>query len=358
MGIRGKVHYVFTSSHTGQGFHTYLPELLQDAEKVFVLKGAPGSGKSTFIRQLGESFSEQGYEVEFWISAIDPVSPEGVLIPQLKAAVVNGSLPYPIDPRYPGVTGELIYLGDYLDKEVIQTRSQVIIELCDGQENHQQQAAKILRNAREIKDGIKKQTANYLDLGKLHQLVEQLAVEILENGPGEKHYFASAITAEGMINYMDEISSSCQKRYVFRGPGGSGKSTVLSELAARARAKGFSLEYYHCGLEPESIQMIIIRNLQIALVDAGLLELAVKPWDQVVDMTECLEGYDEAKIMAESSESRRIFETLMLEAQMELEKAHRCVKDIKKIYALAMDFEALDRKRLEVRHEITRSDSE
>ena len=73
--MRGKVRYVLTSSNTSQGFHTFLPELLQGVLKIFVLKGAPGSGKSTFMRLLGESFSEQGYEVELWVSAADPVSP-------------------------------------------------------------------------------------------------------------------------------------------------------------------------------------------------------------------------------------------------------------------------------------------
>lgn len=353
--MRGRIRYVFTSSHTCQGFRTFLPELLDNVGKVFVLKGAPGSGKSTFIRLLGESFSEQGYEVEFWVSAADPVSPEGVLVPQLNAAVVNGSLPCPIEPRYPGVTGDLIYLGDYWDKEAVAARGQVIIDLCDRQDAHRRQADAVLRNACTLKEGMRNQTGAYLNLEKLHQVVDQLVGEILETDPQEKHYFASAVTAEGMINYMDEISTSCTKRYVFRGPAGSGQSTVLAELARRALAKGYSLEYYHCGLETDHLQMIIVPNLQLALIDAGMLELAVKPWDIVVDMSQCLEGYDEVEAMTESSESRRMYEALMLEAQKELDKSQRCQRDLKKIYALAMDFEALDRRRMEVRSEIARN---
>ena len=134
--MRGKVRYVLTSSNTSHGFRTFLPELLQGVAKVFVLKGAPGTGKSTFIRLLGESFSDQGYEVEFWVSADDPVSPEGVFIPQLKAAVVNGSLSSPIDPSYPGVTRDIIYLGDYWDKNILQDYSQEIINLYEEHEQH------------------------------------------------------------------------------------------------------------------------------------------------------------------------------------------------------------------------------
>jgi len=350
--MRGKVRYVLTSSNTSQGFRTFLPELLQGVAKVFVLKGAPGTGKSTFIRLLGESFSDQGFEVEFWVSAADPASPEGVLIPQLKAAVVNGSLSSPIDPCYPGVTGDIIYLGDYWDKALLQEYSQEIIHLYDQQEHHRQQATLVLKRAAAVKDSIKKKAAAYLNLGKLHELVGQLAEEILDTGSAEKHYFASAVTAEGVINYIDEISSFCEKRYVFKGPAGSGKSSAMMELAQRARDKGYSVEYYHCGLEADSIQMIIIRNLQIALIDAGTLDLAVKPWDTVIDMSQCLEGYDEDELLHESSEALRVLESLLLEAQQELEQNRCCIKGLKKIYSLAMDFEAVDRKRQQVRNEI------
>jgi Mrp family chromosome partitioning ATPase len=351
--MRGKVRYVLTSSHTSQGFHTFIPELLREIPKIYILKGAPGSGKSTFIRLLGESLSEQGYEVEFWISAADPVSPEGVFIPQLQAAVVNGCLAYPIDPRYPGLTGDIIYMGDYWDKLLIETHRQEIMGLSDEQEQHRHQATAALKSAAVIKETITKQVDAYLDERKMEQLTERLAQQILDSHPAEKHYFASAVTAEGMINYMEQISSFCQKRYVFKGPAGNGKSAVMMELAARARAMGYSLEYYHCGLDADSVQMIIILNLQIALIDAGLLELAGKPWDVVIDMSQCLEGYEEANLAQEFSASLRIYETLMLQAQQELEQSHRCLKDLKKIYAGAMDFEALDRKRQQIQREIT-----
>ena len=53
---------------------------------------------------------------EFWISAIDPLNPDGVYIYQLDVAVINGSLPTPSTPVIPAVLGEIINLGEYLDK--------------------------------------------------------------------------------------------------------------------------------------------------------------------------------------------------------------------------------------------------
>lgn len=356
MNNRGNIGYVFASSNTSQGFYTFIPDLIADLKQVYILKGATGSGKSTFIRLLGESISEQGYEVEFWISAADGLSPDGVFIPQLKAAIVNGSLPQPIDPGYPAGREVIINLGEYGNKGTIDFNSREIAQLVEEFKRYSDQAGRSLRNASRVKKNIKKVVSGHLNIEKLDKLVQELSAEIMENRDREKHYFASAVTAEGMINYVDGISSDCSKRYIFRGPSGSGKSTIINEIAARARQRGYMLEFYHCGLETEDIVMVIIRNLQLALVDANHVEVAAKPWDIIIDMTTCLDNYDQDTVNAQTSEFHRNFEALMLQAQEELEQAGDAVKEIKKIYAAVMDFERLDQKREEIREEISRKE--
>lgn len=176
----------------------------------------------------------------------------------------------------------------------------------------------------------------------------------MENQAVEKHYFASVVTAEGMINYVDEISSNCSKRYIFKGPTGSGKSTVIQEVAERAKLRGCLLEYYHCGIDVESIEMVLIPNLQLALIDAGNMEIGIKPGDITIDMNICLDNdkidYNDAK----DNENVRSIESLLLTAQNELQAADGAIKQIKKIYSAAMDFEALDDRRNQVREELTR----
>lgn len=348
----GRIRYVFTSSNTSRGFQTFIPELLEGLKKVYVLKGPAGSGKSTFMRLLGESLFSKGYEVEFWMSALDPVNFEGVYIPQLEVALVNGSLPQPIDPKYPGVVGEIIYFGEYWDKKTVSARGREIVDLVHKIEEKSSKAYNILRNVCEIKENIKKVTSEYLNIGKIQNLIEDLTGKIIEGQSGEKHYFADAVTPDGAINYIEEISRDCRKRYIFKGPPGSGKSTVINEIARRAREKGYFLEYYHCGLDSESISMVIIRNLQMALIDAGNIELAINPWDIIIDLTTCLDDYDEDLIKTKMSSSCRIYESLMLEAQEELKNIHQDLKELKKIYSGAMDFEFLDQKREEIIGEI------
>lgn len=349
---KGKIKYVFTSSHTKNGFHTFIPNLIEDLRKVFILKGPAGSGKSTFIRLLGETMYEQGYEIEFWISAIDPLNPDGVYISQLDVAVVNGSLPSPIDPPFPGGMGEIINLGEYLDKEATQVNRRAIQELVAEVAEKSKKAYSLLKQAGVVKQEIKKVTSKHLNMEKIQGLIKDLAQDILHDQPREKHYFASALTADGMINYIDEVSEACRKRYVLKGPSGSAKSTIINELASIFNAKGFIMEYYHSGFDVENLDMVIIRNLQVALIDGGSTELTLKPWDVVIDMTEFLEKYEMDTADLLKSESYRNYETLILEAQSQLDNMRSSLKGLKKVYSAITDFELLDEKREELRMEI------
>lgn len=339
---RGLIRYVFASSHTTQGYYTFIPELIRDLDRVYILKGAPGTGKSTFIRLIGEVLSEQGLEVEFWISALDSITPDGVYVAQLNLAVINGSMQVGIDPRYPGVKEHLIHLGDYWDQAAIEAQRQQIIDLVDMIAFSQQKANDLLRELGRLKAEQRRLNSRHINMEKIEQLIKQLGREIVENRSGEKHYFAGVLTIDGWVDYVHELSHSCQKRYIFKGPVGSGKSMIIGELARLVKDSGYFLEYYHCGLEVDNLVMVIIRNLQIALIESGTGEIPLKPWDVVVDLGLYLEGYDEEGRQEDNINCRNL-ENLLLKARQELERSSSSQQELKKIYAGAMDFAGLDK---------------
>ncbi len=347
MNSKGRIRYVFTSSNTSRGFHTFIPELLEGLRHIFVLKGAPGSGKSSCIRYIGESVSDQGYEIEFWISAMDPMNPEGVYIPQMEAAVVNGSLPLVIEPKYPGITDTTINFSDCLDKQALKNYGQEIMGLFDSKEQQNQRAVFILGEAVQIKEQMIKTAAEHRNSSKIEALINRLEERIFKYVPAERHYYASTFTAEGSVNYIDEISSRCKTRYLFTGPEGSGQAEIISELAQRARKTGNSVDYYHCGLEPEHLHMVIIGALSLALIDAGEMNISIRAGDMVIKMEDYLYESDWLNEMMYSP-TRREYEALLREAQTELENAHKSLKSLKRYYSAAMDFNQLEQIRQEI----------
>lgn len=349
------VRYVFTSSNTCDGFHSFISDLVKPLQRVYILKGAPGSGKSTFIRMLGESLAERGYEVVFWLSAADPLNPEGLYLPRLDLAVVNGSQGQGLDPHYPGATGEVIVMEQYQDREALRRDGSEIIALIDRLESEGQQVKMILKQAAGTRQDIKKIVARHLQLEKINGLADQLEGEWFQEGPAERHFYASSFTAEGTINYIDEISRRCQRRYVLKGASGTGQAIIIAEIAERSRRQGWYLEYYHSGLDREDIMMLLIPSQGIALIDAADTELSLCPWDVVIDMNEYLEESYSLEQAQAAAELRRSYETLLLQAWEGLEHAQKTLLDLKKIYSAATDFNSIERRREKVLQDILTS---
>ena len=352
MANRRNIRYVFTSSNTCDGFHSFIPDLVKPLQRVYILKGAPGSGKATFIRMLGEALAERGYEVDFWLSAADPLNPEGLYLPRLDLAVINGSLGLGVDPHYPGATGEVIGLEQYQDRESLRHYGSEIISLIDRLEAERAKVEVILKQAAEARGDIHRIVSQRLQPEKIRHLADKLEADLFQEGPAERHFYASSFSAEGTINYVDDISRSCQRRYILKGRPGSGQSIIMTEIAERGRRRGWYLEYYHSGLERESILMLLIPSQGIALIDAADTEISLRPWDVVIDMNEDLEESDWQEKDLAAAELKRLYEILLIQAREGLESAQRTLLELKKIYRGATDFSRLEDRREELLQEI------
>lgn len=86
----------FAGANSGEGFQNLFSEIidLEKAKDMIVLKGGPGVGKNTFMREIGRSMEEAGTEVEYLWCSGDPGSLDGVVLPELGCAVVDGTAPH------------------------------------------------------------------------------------------------------------------------------------------------------------------------------------------------------------------------------------------------------------------------
>ena len=83
-----------------------------------------------------------------------------------------------------------------------------------------------------------------------------------------QHRFLGAATPVGAVDFVPNLTEDVPKRYFIKGRPGSGKSTMLKKIVAEGEKRGFDIEVYHCGFDPNSLDMIIIRELGIAIFDS------------------------------------------------------------------------------------------
>ena len=89
-----KIQY-FLGGNTPSGFYS-LYHQLSDPERfraLYIIKSGPGSGKSSLMRRVGRHAQAAGLETQEILCSGDPDSLDALILPQLGAAIVDGTAP-------------------------------------------------------------------------------------------------------------------------------------------------------------------------------------------------------------------------------------------------------------------------
>lgn len=274
-----KIRHLFPGGNTPQGFFSYYSYIVtNDATRVFILKGGPGTGKSTFMRKLGKVLFAQGYDVEFHHCSSDNNSLDAVVIPRLGVAFIDGTAPHIVDPKNPGCLDEILHLGDYWDEQGIVTHKNEIIACNSEISKHYQRAYRFLKAAKLIYDDLAAIYTEALDITKANWVAHELTSTLFEGinniGAGKlRKLFASAITPDGPVNYLTSSVWNASKCHVISGHPGTGKSTIIQKIIDTAIVKGLDIEVYYCPLDPQKPEHIVIPTLDTAVTTSNIPHL-------------------------------------------------------------------------------------
>ena len=80
-GVKTEFKY-FAAANGYKGFKSYFPTIFNPREydKIFILKGGPGTGKSTIMKSIANELYDNGAKVESIHCSSDPQSLDGVII--------------------------------------------------------------------------------------------------------------------------------------------------------------------------------------------------------------------------------------------------------------------------------------
>ncbi|MFD3448132.1 PRK06851 family protein [Microbacteriaceae bacterium 4G12] len=354
--MTAKMKNYYASGNTARGLYSLYEQVLQGLDHVFILKGIR-TGKSSIMKEIGKEWFQNGYDIEFLHCPSDNHAIDGVIIPELKVAIIDGSVPHGINSNAPGVVEKYIDAWNLpqlagQQEEIVQYRTQMN-EAFELAYSHFAEALQVHDEWEEI-------YIQNMDFEKADQLTKQL-INILfaEKAVNKKacvqHRFLGAATPKGAVDFIQDLTEDVPKRYFIKGRPGSGKSTMLKQLAANAEQRGFDVEVYHCGFDPNSLDMIIVRQLDIAIFDSTAPHeyFPSRESDEIIDMYEAAitPGTDEKYASDIQTISTR-YATRMKEAISYLAKAKNVQENLEKIYSAAMDCTKLDVVREEIHSEI------
>lgn len=353
-----KLRKVFPGGNTCKGFYSFYDYIIEpDATRIFVIKGGPGVGKSTFMRKIGEEMLKRGYDVEFHCCSSDNGSLDGVVIPAIRVALLDGTAPHVVDPKNPGAVDEIVHLGDHWNEEGLRAHKKEILALNREVGRLFRRAYAYLGAAQLFLEEVRSfyQETGTFNVGAFDKLVLELVHEIFAGKPRQtgnpksRHLFATAVTPDGPVSYLDTIIGHLKKRYIISGDDGTGKTVLVRRLMEAAMMRGFNVEAFHCALDPARVEHMIIPTLDVAIVNA-VEPHYYKPHngDTVIDTMTCVKPVENEVICVERDTARELYRRSMEEAVDFLSRAKQTHDEMETYYVPHMNFDDIEARRQKV----------
>ena len=269
----------YTCANTADGFVDLTNDNVFDIERKIEIKGSSRHIKNLVLK-LALEYNQGEREEIMCPGTKDLLS--GIVLRDKSFAIVSGC-------ENPD---KVINLDNYFGVPEYNPRTKYLYECMFNS----------FADAKKIHDRWEEIYGRNMDFERLNKYGNYIITSLVkgESSEGEgkvyKRFFGTS-TAEGAINYIDDITENIQKRYFIKGRPGTGKSTFLKKLLACLTERGYDTEVYLCSFDRNSLDMVLSRELSMCIFDstAPHEKFPERETDEILDFyTESgLEGIDE-----------------------------------------------------------------
>ncbi|HAX72462.1 MAG TPA: hypothetical protein DCY20_02930 [Firmicutes bacterium] len=348
--MAGIIKNYFATANSAKGFYNLFDSNLAGLTTLYILKGGPGTGKSTLMKRMGAYFFEKGYDIDFLHCSSDNDSLDGVIIPALGVGIVDGTAPHVIEPKAPGAIEEYVNLGMAWNAYKLKPYANEILSINAAIKECYVQVYDIFAQALVIHDEWEKFYIENMDFDKA-PLFRQQILDTLLNYPESGHEpvvrerFFGGSTPVGSVDYVLNLTEPLKKRYFIKGRPGTGKSTLLRKIAQKSAALGYDTEIYHCSFDPESLDMVLIPELSICFFDSTAPHeyFPTHASDEVIDMyAELIKPGTDELYAEELADVARRYKAKVATGTAYLAKAKALHDKLETYYIAAMNYDMVE----------------
>lgn len=343
----------FLGVNTLNGFYSTLNNLCVPYSDWFyyILKGGPGTGKSTLMKKIAKKAQEKNLKTELIYCSSDPKSLDAVIIPEAKKCIIDGTAPHVIDPIYPGACDCIINLGECWDKKKLQSSKNEIIELSKQNATEHSSAQKALKIHKEISELNNKIISKYIETEKLEKYCVRTAKSLgkaKKSNKGKKTFrFISSITPNGYIFFENTISNLAKNIFVIEDEYNIVANKIMKSLQEKVLDMGYDVISCLSPFSPETtIDAIIIPELKTAFAVKNQ-KISPRLFKKIPHKKVNAKRFLNSKELSKQKNTVKFqskLSAIFLDKSIEhLRKALEIHDDIEKIYSSAMNYRKVNK---------------
>lgn len=279
---------------TGQGIKNLYKDLMNEAQAVYLLKGAHGFKVSKLLKNIGDYYVKKGASIEYYHDPLFEDTVEGIFIQAPHRILILQATNPSVEPTVLGGRDHVISLYDCLDEEQLSS-NEALLSLNERKQTYYNQCFAALSKAIHIHDDWEVETRKYMNWSRLDQQFAELTNQLFGENKLDKsgqltHRLLGTLTPAGARDTVQSITQNLEKRLFIKGYPGTGKSSMMKRLANEAQSRGFDVQLVWCGLDSNSIDMVILPELKFCIFDSTEPHVYFpdenRPGDEIFDIAQ------------------------------------------------------------------------
>ena len=331
----------FAAANTGDGFKSFFEETFfaPTIERRYIIKGGPGTGKSSLLKRIALHAEDKGNDVEYYYCSSDTRSLDGIVL-NGSVAFFDGTAPHSYDTVLPGACDEIIDLGRFWSGDRLRAHKREISVLNNEKKQAYAGAYTYLAAARELGiniAAIRQRTQHKEKLvATARRIYERL--ELAKNTGACVTRQVSAIGAYGE-SHLDTLMNMASKRYLIRDCYGVGRELLANVLSA-ARSDGVACYVSYELINSEYPQELYFPDVGVWIGISDTEDGELTKADSVINTRRFIDMELLASSRREYRAAARTIEACIALACERLREAGRIHAELESIYISSMDFEA------------------
>lgn len=349
----------FLGANAPKGYFSRFDQLFAASPKgkCYLLKGGPGTGKSTVLKKIAAALGEKNMSTELIFCSADKDSLDAVMTFDGKIVAADATLPHSAEPKYPGVYETTVSLSDCWDPEKLLEHGDEITALFDENRRLHEEARRYIAASASLFEEATRLGNDCIYQEKAAKTAARICAREFgkkQHRQGkEKQRFLSAVTDKGVFFFSKTANILCDKIYLIDDDCGAASRIFLSTVRKISLEHGLDIIVCRCPIFPsDKIEHIFIPELRLGFMTKNRRHnMEVMPYRVIHSRR----FFDEKKYLRHKL---RIRFALRAGANL-IDEAVKCMKEAKKthdrleaLYIPAMDFSLVDEKTEKILAEI------